>query len=51
MPDKVTVINLLWMTMITAMVATSIGFYASEDVTASYYGPPITARYHSFGNS
>lgn len=50
MPDKVTVINVLWMTMMTAMLATSIGFHASESGTANFYGPPITARYHSFGH-
>lgn len=50
MPDKVTVINVLWMTMITAMLATTIGFHVNEDGAANFYGPPITARYHSFGH-
>lgn len=50
MPDKVTVINLLWMTMMSAMLAVTISFHASESAKAKSYGPPITARYHSFGH-
>ncbi|MGF0538134.1 hypothetical protein ACQQ2Q_09085 [Agrobacterium sp. ES01] len=50
MRDKVTVINLAWMLTMTAMLATSVGFYMNTEDQASYYGPPITARYHSFGH-
>ena len=50
MPNKVTVINLLWMVTMTAMLATSVGFYMENEDQATFYGPPITARYHSFGH-
>ncbi|MCM2474729.1 hypothetical protein HGO38_14710 [Rhizobium sp. CG5] len=50
MPDKVTMINLVWMAMMGAMLATSLGFHTSEDEGGTFYGPPITARYHSFGH-
>ena len=50
MHDKVTMINLVWMTMITAMVATSAAYYVNEQSEAQFYGPPMTARYHSFGH-
>lgn len=48
MVNKMTMINLVWMTMIGAMLATSIGFHVAEDKkTASMYGPSVTARYES----
>lgn len=50
MPDKVTVINLAWMLTMTAMLATSIGFHVNSQEESDFYGPPITARYHSFGH-
>lgn len=50
MHDKVTLINLVWMMMMTAMVATSATFYVKESSDASFYGPPMTARYHSFSH-
>lgn len=49
MHDKVTLINLVWMMMITAMVATSATFYVKDSKDGKYFGPPMTARYHSFG--
>ncbi len=50
MPDRVTIINLVWMAVMTAMLATSVVFYMDNAGTASAYGPPISARYHSFGH-
>ncbi|MBP1850112.1 hypothetical protein [Rhizobium halophytocola] len=50
MLNKVTVINLLWMMTMTAMLATSVGFYMENEDQATFYGPPISARYHSFGH-
>lgn len=50
MPDRVTVINLVWMAMMTAMLATSVVFYMDASSGATSYGPPISARYHSFGH-
>ena len=50
MHDKVALINLAWMMMMTAMVATSATFYVNDSKDAKYYGPPMTARYHSFGH-
>lgn len=50
MPDRVTVINLVWMTTMTALLATTILFYSDGASGGNSYGPPITARYHSFGH-
>jgi hypothetical protein len=50
MHDKVTLINLVWMMMMTAMVATSATFYIKDSSDSAFYGPPMTARYHSFGH-
>ncbi|MBB5276318.1 hypothetical protein HNR26_002387 [Rhizobium rosettiformans] len=50
MHDKVTLINLVWMMMMTAMVATSATFYIKDSGDAAFYGPPMTARYHSFSH-
>ena len=49
MPDKVTLINVVWMLMMTAMVATSMTFYMADN-SKGQFGPPMTARYHTFGN-
>lgn len=49
MNDKVTLINIVWLTMITAMVATSATFHAQEQSQSGFFGPPMTAQYHSFG--
>jgi len=50
MPDRVTVINLVWMTTMSALLATTIFLYSDSANSANSYGPPITARYHSFGH-
>ena len=50
MHDKVTLINLVWMMMMTAMVATSATFYVKDSTNGKFNGPPMTARYHSFGH-
>ncbi|WP_168800902.1 hypothetical protein [Peteryoungia ipomoeae] len=50
MHDKVTMINLVWVTLMTAMVATSATFYVKDSNDAKFYGPPMAARYHSFGH-
>ncbi|MDI6835934.1 hypothetical protein [Ciceribacter thiooxidans] len=50
MPDKVTLINLVWMATMTAMLATSVTFYMNEKNDAKFYGPPMTASYHTFGH-
>lgn len=49
MHDKVTMINLVWVMLMTAMVATSATFYVKDSNDAKF-GPPMTARYHSFGH-
>ncbi|GEO83336.1 MULTISPECIES: hypothetical protein [Alphaproteobacteria] len=48
MHDKVTMINLVWVGMMTAMLATSATFYMSEKADASNYGPQL-ARYYPIG--
>lgn len=50
MLDKVTMINVVWIALMGAMLATTLGFHTSEDEGGTFYGPPITARYHSFGH-
>ncbi|MFA7414985.1 MAG: hypothetical protein WC048_10905 [Rhizobium sp.] len=50
MPDKVTLINWVWMATMSTMLATSVAFYMNETSAAKFYGPPITAVYHTFGH-
>lgn len=50
MPDKVTLINWVWMATMSTMLATSVAFYMNETSSAKFYGPPITAVYHTFGH-
>ncbi|MHA7969058.1 hypothetical protein [Rhizobium terricola] len=50
MHDKVTMINLVWVAMMTAMLATSATFYMNDKAAANSYGPPLTAHYHTFGH-
>ncbi|MBC7311829.1 MAG: hypothetical protein H5U11_04970 [Rhizobium sp.] len=48
MHDKVTLINLVWVGMMTAMLATSATFYMNDKAEAGKYGPQL-ARYYPIG--
>lgn len=48
MHDKVTMINLVWTAMMTAMLATSATFYMNDRTEANNYGPQL-ARYYPVG--
>ncbi|MBV2183154.1 MAG: hypothetical protein KUL88_01245 [Rhizobium sp.] len=48
MHDKVTMINLVWVAMMTAMLATSANFYMNDRAEANNYGPQL-ARYYPVG--
>ncbi|MBB3312107.1 hypothetical protein FHT78_003883 [Rhizobium sp. BK196] len=45
MPGKITMINMLWMVMITGMLTATIALYDNQKVDASkVYGPFASAR-------
>lgn len=48
MHDKVTMINLVWVAMMSAMLATSATFYMNDRAEANNYGPQL-ARYYPVG--
>ena len=43
MPDKITVISVVWMTMISAMLAATCALYDHKPQEAKVYGPFATA--------
>ena len=49
MHDKVTLINLVWVGMMTAMLATSATFYMNDKAEAGKYGPQLASRYYAIG--
>jgi hypothetical protein len=44
MPDKVTMINVVWMTMISAMLVATVALYDHKPDQAKVYGPYASAR-------
>ena len=49
MPDKVTMINVVWMTLISAMLAATVALYDQKPDQSKVYGPFASAR--SFASS
>ncbi|QND47173.1 hypothetical protein HB780_15735 [Rhizobium lusitanum] len=44
MPDKITLINAVWMTMISGMLAATIALYDHKPDQSKIYGPFASAR-------
>ena len=44
MPDKITVINVFWMAMITGMLTATVALYDQKTDTSKVYGPYASAR-------
>ncbi|MET3854770.1 MULTISPECIES: hypothetical protein [unclassified Rhizobium] len=44
MPDKITVINVFWMAMITGMLTATVALYDQKPDTSKVYGPYAAAR-------
>lgn len=44
MPDKITMINVVWMAMITGMLTATITLYNKEPKDTNVYGPYASAK-------
>jgi hypothetical protein len=44
MPDKITVINVFWMAMITGMLTATVALYDQKNDASKVYGPYAAAR-------
>ncbi len=44
MPDKITMINVLWMAMITGMLTATVALYDQKTDNSKVYGPYASAR-------
>ncbi|WP_200950873.1 hypothetical protein [Rhizobium sp. Root1220] len=44
MPNKITMINAVWMVMMTGMLAATIALYDQKIDTSKVYGPYASAR-------
>lgn len=44
MPGKITMINVLWMAMITGMLTATVALYDQKVDTSKVYGPYASAR-------
>jgi len=45
MPGKITMINMLWMAMITGMLTATVALYDNQKIdTSKVYGPYASAR-------
>ncbi|MEZ2132913.1 MULTISPECIES: hypothetical protein [unclassified Sinorhizobium] len=44
MPDKITMINVVWMAMITGMLTATITLYNKKPEEAKIYGPYASAK-------
>lgn len=44
MPDKITIINVFWMAMITGMLTATIALYDQQTDTSKVYGPYASTR-------
>ncbi len=44
MPDKITLINIVWMTMVSGMLAATITLYDQKSDQSKVYGPFASAR-------
>jgi len=44
MPDKITVINVFWMAMVTGMLTATIALYDQKTDTSKVFGPYASAR-------
>lgn len=44
MPDKITVINVFWMAMVTGMLTATIALYDQKNDTSKVFGPYASAR-------
>jgi hypothetical protein len=44
MPDKITMINVVWMTVVTGMLAATIALYDQKVDQSKVYGPFASAR-------
>ncbi|MBB4277301.1 MULTISPECIES: hypothetical protein [Rhizobium] len=44
MPDKITIINVFWMAMITGMLTATVALYDQKTDTSKVYGPYASAR-------
>jgi hypothetical protein len=44
MPDKVTMINIVWMTLISSMLAATVALYDHKPNQAKVYGPYASVR-------
>ncbi len=44
MPDKITVINVVWMAMISGMLAATVALYDQKPDQSKIYGPFASAR-------
>jgi hypothetical protein len=44
MPDKITMINVVWMMMISGMLAATVALYDQKPDQSKIYGPLASAR-------
>ncbi|MBB3966584.1 hypothetical protein ACIQUB_27460 [Rhizobium sp. NPDC090275] len=44
MPNKITMINAVWMVMMTGMLAATVALYDQKVETSKVYGPYASAR-------
>ncbi|WP_176439380.1 hypothetical protein [Rhizobium esperanzae] len=44
MPGKITMINVLWMVMVTGMLTATVALYDQKVDTSKVYGPYASAR-------
>ena len=44
MPGKITMINVVWMAMITGMLTATVALYDQKVDTSEVYGPSASAR-------
>jgi hypothetical protein len=44
MPDKVTIINVFWMAIVTGMLTATIALYGQQTDTSKAYGPYASTR-------
>jgi len=45
-PDKITMINLVWTTMIAAMLTATVTLYQDKSQVSDLNYPQMTGRYH-----
>ncbi|MCB5202012.1 hypothetical protein LH464_05915 [Neorhizobium sp. T786] len=45
-PNKITMINLVWTTMIAAMLTATVTLYQEQSQVSDFNYPQMTGRYH-----